>query len=441
MPNVPLPKLDIGGRSLILHKIEAKKKELDIVVASILEQLTSIEDYCNVVISDGMKAAVENFKSGKVKFEECSKIFSDIDDRVVLAVDVLSRAIIELKGDLQEVCDKVPMAGYCPPPPMMTLRRDVVLKERLARRESELTMNFETLQACLRTLREKLESVPCGYLHGDCDPLRIKSQSLSQLENLYRQTCSKVDEKESQLLKVWECLGNWEVVLKEGEQVESDHSSGNHSWTRSLQGDLGIVLHQLPEGSSSEASGMPHHLNESKGAVVADAEKGSKEGARGNFSNSSLPIPKPEPCGLDVAKAHLNRPLDSASELGSKTSTKLTRLQSPAIGSTNENCGEHGSGKLSTAPDADMLPVVEMQRKKLMKKLHESFGVWGQALSVGQDYPGHQVVFQEGNPARFWVNFETNARQKLQDKIQDYVDGAEPVHDGEVRAGDLVLAR
>ena len=117
MPNVPFPKLDIGGRSLILHKIEAKKKELDIVVASILEQLAPIEEYCNVEISDGVKAAVENFKSGKVKFEECSKIFSDIDDRVVLAVDVLSRAIIELKGDLQEVCDRVPMAGYCPPPP------------------------------------------------------------------------------------------------------------------------------------------------------------------------------------------------------------------------------------------------------------------------------------------------------------------------------------
>ena len=82
MPNVPFPKLDIGGRSLILHKIEAKKKELDIVVASILEQLAPIEEYCNVVIFYEVKTAVENFKAGKVKFEDCSKIFSDIDDRL-----------------------------------------------------------------------------------------------------------------------------------------------------------------------------------------------------------------------------------------------------------------------------------------------------------------------------------------------------------------------
>ena len=55
MPNVTFLKLDIGGRSLILHKIEAKRKELDIVVASLLEQLTSIVDYCNDTAANPMK--------------------------------------------------------------------------------------------------------------------------------------------------------------------------------------------------------------------------------------------------------------------------------------------------------------------------------------------------------------------------------------------------
>ena len=37
MPNVPFPKLDIGGRSLILHKIEAKKKDNELLEEEVVK--------------------------------------------------------------------------------------------------------------------------------------------------------------------------------------------------------------------------------------------------------------------------------------------------------------------------------------------------------------------------------------------------------------------
>ena len=76
-----------------------------------------------------------------------------------------------------------------------------------------------------------------------------------------------------------------------------------------------------------------------------------------------------------------------------------------------------------------------------MTKLKESFEVWGETLRVGKEYPGHKVVFQEGDPAGFWVNFETRARRDMQKKIQEYLVGAEPASAAEVKEGDPVLAR
>ena len=88
-----------------------------------------------------------------------------------------------------------------------------------------------------------------------------------------------------------------------------------------------------------------------------------------------------------------------------------------------------------------MLQMHEIQRKKLMMNLHKSFGVLGETLEVGQDYPGHKVVFEEGDPVGFWINFDTSARRKLNQRIQEYLLGAEPAPAEEVREGGLVLAR
>ena len=82
-----------------------------------------------------------------------------------------------------------------------------------------------------------------------------------------------------------------------------------------------------------------------------------------------------------------------------------------------------------------------IQRKKLMTNLQKSFGVWGEPPEVGQDYPGHKVVFQEGTPAGFWVNFDTSARRNLQKRIQEYLVGAEPASAEMVKEGGLLLAR
>jgi hypothetical protein len=77
-----------------------------------------------------------------------------------------------------------------------------------------------------------------------------------------------------------------------------------------------------------------------------------------------------------------------------------------------------------------------------MEKLRRGFGVYGDPLVPGVEYPGHRVSFEDGDPAAFWVSVETRARRRLQERIQERLRGAAPLgpRHGLVPGG-LVLAR
>ena len=92
-----------GGRNLILHRIDAKKKELVIQVEAVIEQVQMVQDY-SLSISDEIKTTLDKARSGKANFEECSKNLSNMDDRATITCDMVVKAIIELRGECSEIC-------------------------------------------------------------------------------------------------------------------------------------------------------------------------------------------------------------------------------------------------------------------------------------------------------------------------------------------------
>ena len=431
-----------GGRSLILHKINAKKMEVDIGVSSVLEALQSIEEF-SLSISDGMKTVVDKSMCGKDKFEDYSRRLSDMDDRVTLTIHMVSNAILELKSKPPEIRKDVAERSGRP--------LGDILIQRLERKESELSMNLELLQLSLGVLRDLLNKLPERGEDGDGAP--SDCWSTAQLETLFSQVSCRVEEKEKQLLGVWQCLEPWEVVVKGAQQEKSDsHSSGYHAWSTSMQEETGPASRLLTNVSTSILSGGGH-LQKLQGCpettVVESVEnpKGSSSSLREKIGGKgSEPSPTSEVLSsAPTASARLVGQAEQAQwsqvkVAGNPRPSHPLLLQPSPLGSSFSHL-ESEIGKISTAPEEDMHQLHEIQRKKLMTNLQKSFGVWGETLVVGQDYPGHKVVFQEGTPAGFWVNFETNSRLDLQKRIQEYVVGAEPAFAEMVKEGGLLLAR
>ena len=432
-----------GGRSLvILHKIKAKKMEVDIQVNSVLEVLQTIEDFS----FDGMKTVVDKSMCRKDKFEDYSRRLSDMDDRVTLTIDMVSRAILELKSKPPEIKKGVAKRSG--------QSLGDILIQRLERKESELSMNLELLQLSLGVLRELLKKLPeCGE-NGDGAPPDSGSRSPAQLESLFRLVSCRVEEKEKQLQGVWQCLEPWEAVVKGGGQEKSEsHSSGYHAWSTSMQEEPAPASRPLLNVSSSILSGGGHLdranvLQKLQGcpetteveSVEHTKSSSLREKIEGKGSKTSptsellLPVPTAGPV-VQVEEAQRSR----VKAAGNPSHPLL--LQPSPLGSCISHF-ESEIGKNSTAPEEeDMLQMHEIQRKKLMTNLLKSFGMWGETLMIGQDYPGHKVVFQEGSLAGFWVNFETSAMSNLHRRIQEYLVGAEPAFAEKVKEGGLLLAR
>ena len=319
-----------------------------------------------------------------------------------------------------------------------------ILTERLVRKGSELSMTLEYLQLSLRVLRDLLNRLPESD-NGDngvsLDDSRESSRA--QLESFSREVSCRVEKKEEQLLRVWRCLDSWKSVLKGTDQDSDNHSSGYHAWSISLQGEPARVTH-LSSSIVSEGGGGCFD-----GADLDEPHKPLGEPKKiGNLKNTLIkeeisaisPTPSPQLPGLADL---VDQDQSSQLKFTSLPVPSSPLLPKPSLVRSLSSCMGIGSetGKISTVPGKDMQHMHDIQRKMLMAELHKGFGVFGETLMVGQDYPGHNVVFEEGDPAEFWVHFDTNARKKLQERIQVYLIGAEPALPEEVREGGLVLAR
>ena len=80
-------------------------------------------------------------------------------------------------------------------------------------------------------------------------------------------------------------------------------------------------------------------------------------------------------------------------------------------------------------------------RKQEMEKLREAFGQWGRPLNSNTEYCESKVYFQEGHPKAFWLCIDTQAKEKMQEKIQAMVEEPSEVQIHSLVVGGLILAR
>jgi len=80
-------------------------------------------------------------------------------------------------------------------------------------------------------------------------------------------------------------------------------------------------------------------------------------------------------------------------------------------------------------------------RKQEMEKLREAFGQWGRPLNSNTEYCESKVYFQEGHPKAFWLCIDTQAKEKMQEKIQAMVEEPSEVQIQSLVVGGLILAR
>ena len=101
--------------------------------------------------------------------------------------------------------------------------------------------------------------------------------------------------------------------------------------------------------------------------------------------------------------------------------------------------------QIQTDPAAEVSTedITLMHKKKLMVKMVRKFSVWGQPLSAETEYPGRRVSFEEGDPAAFWLNFNTEARDRFQVQLNKSHAGSEScsMEPGELSVGQCVVAR
>ena len=90
---------------------------------------------------------------------------------------------------------------------------------------------------------------------------------------------------------------------------------------------------------------------------------------------------------------------------------------------------------------AKRLQEMLRHRNREMEKLREAFGPWGQPLNSNTVYSESRVYFQEGEPKAFWLSIDTQAKVKMEEKIQTMVEEPSKVQLQTLVVGGLILAR
>ena len=140
--------------------------------------------------------------------------------------------------------------------------------------------------------------------------------------------------------------------------------------------------------------------------------------------------------GSSIKTSSSRLPSTTPSKQGSTTSAGPS--QPPLGRSTPLGSEARVRDQASTASDR-----VNIHQRRVMEKVRKTFGDVGEWLQPGVGYPGHRVHFEDGNPAAFWVNFNTKAREEFRVRIEDNLpcSSGPSLEVGSLEVGGLVLAR
>ena len=198
---VGVPFRGMAGRRLMVHKMWAKKKELEIKVEAIREELVKLECYVTKLLEACTKVADE-MKSKDWSFSACSSSLGELDDKIAIIHCMIDQVTEQALVDYPPKPDKEENGE--------TLEKSKnILEQKISSKALSVTRDGESLLVLLSSLKQQLSKV--------LEDMTAVDETLCSFDELSEVFCDftrDVVTREEKVTTVWRRIAGWQEVTR-----------------------------------------------------------------------------------------------------------------------------------------------------------------------------------------------------------------------------------
>jgi len=433
----------LGGCRLLQHKIESKQKELQMEVKCVVDELGKVLQFVELVLKRG-EELVLSMKSDKTKFSFCSQGLARLDDQVTILRSFVGQLQSgEIKTEQEE---EKSFLGFSD------------LHSRMQKRFAELEEDAKMLVSQVQAFSLQLDS----QVQRVVERATLALEESNLMES-FKMVSNQLTEAEVEVFKGWQVIQECQEVLQHGlwkDEAEFRISGIGKENQHNVNGVVPLDTASKCGNSLSSKHNLNASIQSIKPAKVKRVIKSKVVSEPDSISRLNHSLGPPLDCST---------PLTSVKDLppSGKISPIATSSHPPLIPNHCQNTvpmysSNHPSARLSlpraalssasarfqALPESSTSSAAEKRqqdilnhRKQELEKLRKEFGQWGRPLNPNTEYFESRVYFQEGHPKAFWLSIDTQAKVKMQEKIQAMVEEPSKVQIQSLVVGGLILAR
>ena len=193
------PSLPPGGKFLLLHKLRAKKRDLQIEVHAVQEELSCIES-CVKKLMATSEDIVCRMRSQQVSFSECSARLTSLDDTITIL-----RSMIE-----HSKLDSIVMEDSEPNTLSHKVKSNNFLEVKITNKAMEVERNGAALLAGVAAL-----GVELGVLEEGKGVRELETAGPQLLVATFSRLSREVGEREARVTALWQAVLDWRQVVTE----------------------------------------------------------------------------------------------------------------------------------------------------------------------------------------------------------------------------------
>ena len=195
------PSLPPGGKYLLLHKLRAKKRDLQIEVQAVQEELSKIET-CVKKLMETSEDIVSRMRSQQASFSECSARLMRLDDSITILRSMLENS--KLDSPMMEDTESNTLS--------QKVNSNNFLEVKITSKASEVGRNGAALLAEVAALGMQLEVLEEGWGVGE-----LETAGPQHLVATFSRLSREVGEREARVTALWQAVVDWrEVVADSG---------------------------------------------------------------------------------------------------------------------------------------------------------------------------------------------------------------------------------
>jgi len=428
------------------------KRGEELVQSMKSDEFGKVLQFVELVLKRG-EELVQSMKSDKTKFSFCSQGLARLDDQVTILRSFVGQLQSgEIKTEREE---EKSFLGFSD------------LHSRMQKRFAELEEDAKMLVSQVQAFSLQLDS----QVQRVVERATLALEESNLMES-FKMVSNQLTEAEVEVFKGWQVIQECQEVLRQGVWKDDAESTERSSGIgKENQHNVNGVVPLETASRCGNSPSSKHNLNTSirsiKPAKVKRMTKSKVVSEPDSISRLNCSVGQPLDCSTPLTSVK-DLPQESISD---KLSPIAMSSHQPLIPSLCQNSApfshpmcspNHPSGRIalpgtalsSASAHIQALPessnssaaakgLQEMlrHRKHEMEKLREAFGPWGLPLNPNTVYSESRVYFQEGELKAFWLSIDTQAKVKMQEKIQTMVEEPSKVQIQSLVVGGLILAR